>query len=98
MLTTPATSAYQDFLFWGVVTQNCVSTNLRSHFGSILSDSRLTWPSGISCFPSFLLGMASGADARRELVNRNSPQLRLATLRGQPPRLRSPDFQFRFPP
>ena len=85
MLTTKATSADQDLLFWGVVTQNCVSTNLRSHFGSRISESRLTWPSGLSCFPWLLLGMASGADARRELVNRNSPQLRLANLRGQPP-------------
>ena len=85
MLTTPATSADQDFLFWGGVTQNCVTTNLRRHFGLIISDSRLTWPSGLSCFPWLLLGMASGADARRELVNRNSPQLRHAILRGQPP-------------
>ena len=46
MLTTPATSPHEDFLFWGVVTQNCVSTNLRSHFGSTFPDSRLAWPCG----------------------------------------------------
>ena len=68
MLTTPAKSAHQDFLFWGVVTQNCVSTNLRSHFGSSLCDARLIWPSGLSCIPGLWLGMASGADDRRELV------------------------------
>ena len=68
MMTTPAKSADQDFLFRGGVTQNCDSTNLRSHLGSRISDSRLTWPSGLSGFPGLLLGIASGADARRELV------------------------------
>jgi hypothetical protein len=68
MLTTPATSAHQDFLFWGVVTKNCVSTNLRSHFGSSFCDSRQTWPSGLSGLPGLLLWMASGAHGRRELV------------------------------